>query len=208
VLGYVTFGSLHNLAKLNGQVLDLWCALLRAVPTSRLLVFRHTLHGSAREYFHRQLTGRGIGPERFDLRHATGSGSNYLNVYASVDIALDAFPWNGHTTACEALWMGVPVVTLYGNRYAGRMAASALTALDLTELIARSPEEYVDIATRWASDVDRLGRLRTGLREKMRTSPLCGGAAFTHNLEEVYRTLWRRWCSGQRARPGAITPTR
>ncbi len=126
----------------------------------------------------------------------------------SVDIALDAFPWNGHTTACEALWMGVPVVTLYGNRYAGRMAASALTALGLTELIARSPEEYVDIAARWVSDVDRLARLRTGLREKMRTSPLCDGAAFTRSLEEAYRTIWRRWCSRQSGRPAAITPTR
>ena len=208
VRGHVTFGSLHNLAKLNGQVLDLWCALLRAVPTSRLLVFRHTLHGSAHEYFHRHLTQRGIGPERFDLRHAAAGRSNYLDVYTSVDIALDAFPWNGHTTACEALWMGVPVVTLYGNRYAGRMAASALTALGLTELIARSPEQYVDIAARWANDFDRLGRLRTSLREKMRTSPLCDGAAFTRSLEEAYRTVWRRWCSRQSGRPAAITPTR
>ena len=208
VRGHVTFGSLHNLAKLNGQVLDLWCALLRAVPTSRLLVFRHTLDGSARDYFHRHLTQRGIGPERFDLRHTADGASNYLNVYELVDVALDAFPWNGHTTACEALWMGVPVVTLYGNRYAGRMAASALTALGLTELIARSPEEYVDVAARWVGDVDRLARLRTGLREKMRTSPLCDGAAFTRSLEEAYRTIWRRWCNRQSGRPAAITPTR
>jgi protein O-GlcNAc transferase len=190
----ITFGSLHNLAKLNGQVLDLWCAILRAIPSARLLVFRHTLEGSARDYFHGQLTQRGIGPDRFDLRSTMPGSPNYLKVYSSVDIALDAFPWNGHTTACEALWMGVPVVTLYGERYAGRMAASALTAVGLTELIARSPEEYVAIAADWAADVDRLVRLRAGLRERMRTSPLCDGEGFTRSLEDAYRTLWRRWC--------------
>jgi protein O-GlcNAc transferase len=131
-----------------------------------------------------------------------------LKVYASVDIALDAFPWNGHTTACEALWMGVPVVTLYGERYAGRMAASALTALGLTELIARSPEEYVAIAAHWAADVDRLARLRAGLREQMRTSPLCDGAAFTRSLEEAYRSLWRRWCARQNGHQDVTTPGR
>jgi protein O-GlcNAc transferase len=203
--GRVTFGSLHNLAKLNGQVLDLWCAILRAVPSARLLVFRHTLQGSARDYFHGQLTQRGIGPDRFDLRSTIEASPNYLKVYASVDIALDAFPWNGHTTACEALWMGVPVVTLYGERYAGRMAASALTALGLTELIARSPEKYVAIAADWAGDVDRLDRLRSGLRERMRTSPLCDGAGFTRSLEEAYRILWRRWCARQRGREDAMS---
>jgi predicted O-linked N-acetylglucosamine transferase (SPINDLY family) len=195
--GRVTFGSLHNLAKLNGQVLDLWCAILRAVPSSRLLVFRHTLQGSALQYFRGQLTQRGIGPDRFELCNTLGASPNYLNVYPSVDIALDAFPWNGHTTACEALWMGVPVITLYGQRYAGRMAASALTALGLTELIARSAEDYVAIAADWAADVDRLVRLRAGLRERMRTSALCDAAAFTRRLEETYRSLWRRWCARQ-----------
>jgi protein O-GlcNAc transferase len=193
--GRVTFGSLHNLAKLNGRVLDLWCAILRTMPSAQLLVFRHTLEGSARDYFHSQLTQRGIGPDRFELRNTIQAGPDYLKVYESVDIALDAFPWNGHTTACEALWMGVPVVTLYGDRYAGRMAASALTALGLAELIARSPKEYVTIAADWAADVDRLGRLRNGLRERMRTSPLCDGAGFTRSLEEAYRRLWRRWCA-------------
>jgi protein O-GlcNAc transferase len=191
--GCVTFGSLHNLAKLNAQVLDLWCRVLRAVPRARLLVLRHTLRGSAKESLHRQLIDRGISSDRFDLRHASG-GPSHMNAYENVDIALDAFPWSGHTTACEALWMGVPVVTLYGNRYAGRMAASTLTALGLPEFIARTPEEYVAIAALWASDLGRLGQLRAGLRERMRSSPLCDGAHFTRTLEVTYRMLWRRWC--------------
>jgi protein O-GlcNAc transferase len=191
--GCVTFGSLHNLAKLNPQVIDLWCRVLRAVPRARLFVLRHTLRGSAKESLHRHLTDRGISFDRFDLRHAS-SGPSHMKAYESVDIALDTFPWSGHTTACEALWMGVPVVTLYGNRYAGRMAASTLTALGLPEFIARTPEEYVAIAADWASDLDRLGKLRGGLRERMSSSPLCDGARFTRTLEETYRMLWHRWC--------------
>jgi predicted O-linked N-acetylglucosamine transferase (SPINDLY family) len=191
--GGVTFGSLHNLAKLNEQVLDLWCRVLQAVPGARLLVLRHTLRGNARESLHRQLTERGLDPDRFELRH-TSDGPGHLKAYERVDVALDAFPWSGHTTACEALWLGVPVVTLYGNRYAGRMAASTLTAVGLPEWIAQTPDEYVAIATRCASDIDQLGRLRASLRERMRSLPLCDGARFTRDLEETYRTLWRRWC--------------
>jgi predicted O-linked N-acetylglucosamine transferase (SPINDLY family) len=192
--GHVTFGSFHNLAKLNDKVLDLWRDLLRAVPSARLRLFRHTLRGSTKEHFHRQLTNRGVPPQRFDL-NGVESGLGHLQDYASVDIALDAFPWNGHTTACESLWMGVPVISLYGNRYAGRMAASALSALGLTELIARSPQEYLAIAARWASDVDGLVRLRAELRQRMRLSPLCDGSSFTRDLEKAYRDVWRSWCA-------------
>jgi predicted O-linked N-acetylglucosamine transferase (SPINDLY family) len=193
-LGHVTFGSFHNLAKLNDNVLDLWCEVLRMVPSARLRLFRHTLTGSTKEHFHCQLTNRGISPERFDL-NGVEARLGHLRDYTSVDITLDAFPWNGHTTACESLWMGVPVLTLYGNRYAGRMAASALTALGLTELIARSPQEYLALAARWASDVDRLARLRTELRERMRRSPLCDGGSFTRDLEKTYRQVWVNWCA-------------
>jgi predicted O-linked N-acetylglucosamine transferase (SPINDLY family) len=195
--GQITFGSLHNLAKLNGQVLDLWCGILRAVPTARLLVFRHTLQGSAKEYFRQQFTNRGIGPDRVELRNSLEVGTTYLHVYGAVDIALDAFPWNGHTTACEALWMGVPVITLYGNRYAGRMAADTLTALGLTELIADTPARYQAIALDWAKNVERLSPIRSELRGRMRNSPLCDGVAFTRSLEQTYRRLWHRWCAGQ-----------
>ena len=188
--GHVTFGSFHNLAKLNDRLLDLWCDVLRAVPASRLALFRHTLQGSTRDYFHKQLTGRGILPDRFDL-HTVQGNLGHLYDYAQVDIALDAFPWNGHTTACEALWMGVPVITLYGDRYAGRMAASTLTAIGLTELIARSPQELVSLAAGWSGDVGRLVRWRAELRERMRSSALCDGESFTRDLERTYRQLWR-----------------
>jgi predicted O-linked N-acetylglucosamine transferase (SPINDLY family) len=206
----LTFGSLHHLAKLNGQVLDLWCALLRALPETRLLVFRHSLHGSTRDYFHQQLVGRGIDPDRFELQAALGPGA-HLGHYAAVDIALDAFPWSAHTTACESLWMGVPVLTLYGTRHAGRMAASILTSLGMTDWIARTPEEFIEIGKRQAADLERLGRLRSGLRALMATSQLCDGKSFTRQLEMTYRELWRRWCAleaNERAQCAGTHPKR
>jgi predicted O-linked N-acetylglucosamine transferase (SPINDLY family) len=193
--GHIAFGSLHNLAKLNSQVLDLWGRLLHALPSARLIVFRDLLHGSVRDYLHEQLTRRGISPERFDLMHRLEPGRHYLEIYSSIDVTLDAFPWNGHTTACESLWMGVPVVTLRGNRYAGRMAADVLRAVGLPELVAQTPEQYIAIASKLAGNLDRLSQLRSGLRGQMRSSPLCDGPTFTRSLEEVYRSLWRRWCA-------------
>jgi len=192
--GYVTFGSLQNLGKLNDAVLDLWCTLLRAVPTSRLLVFRHTLTGGTQEYFREQFTRRGIGGERLMLRHIAPAPDGYFGVYRDVDISLDPFPWSGHTTACESLWMGVPILTLYGNRHAGRMAASLLTQLRMTGWVTRTPAEYVDRAVQIAKHPERLATLRSGLRDWMRQSPLCDGKTFTAGLEQVYRDLCRRAC--------------
>jgi predicted O-linked N-acetylglucosamine transferase (SPINDLY family) len=200
-LGQFTFGSLNNLAKLNEQVIDLWCAILRALPTSRLVIFRNSLRGSGEIYFHRQFVVRGISADRFILSHAVPDGRNYLTIYESIDIALDPFPWSGHTTTCEALWMGVPVITLYGKRYATRMAACALTALGMTGFIADSPEKYLQIAIGCADDVPRLARMRSGLRDRMQASTLCDGAGFTRSLEQTYRELWRRWCAGKLAGP-------
>jgi protein O-GlcNAc transferase len=197
--GRITFGSLNNLAKLNEQVIDLWCAILRAVPTGRLLIFRDSLQSSAEAHFHRQFVARGISADRFKLSHAVLDRQDHLSVYESIDIALDPFPWSGHTTTCEALWMGVPVVTLYGKRYASRMAACALSALGLTQFIADTPEKYLEIAAGWANDLEGLARLRFGLRDRMRASPLCDGRAFTRSLEQTYRELWCRWCAGRLA---------
>jgi predicted O-linked N-acetylglucosamine transferase (SPINDLY family) len=198
--GHVTFGSLHHLAKLNGAVLDLWCAVLRAVPSARLLVFRNTLRGSPEQRLRREFLDRGIEASRVELRHEAGPGRDYLDVYADVDVLLDTLPWSGHATTCEALWMGVPVLTLLGGRHAGRMSASVLAAAGLAECVAKTPEDYVALASRWAGDMGRLAALRAGLREQVRRSPLCDGRAFTTELEAVYRQLWRRWCAGRTVR--------
>jgi predicted O-linked N-acetylglucosamine transferase (SPINDLY family) len=112
--GHVTFGSFHGLAKLNAGVLDLWAALLRAVPDARLLILRDAMTGSARERLVREFAARGIGAGRLDLRNSTPPGMNHHATYAELDVSLDVLPWSGHTTSCESLWMGVPVVTLAG----------------------------------------------------------------------------------------------
>jgi predicted O-linked N-acetylglucosamine transferase (SPINDLY family) len=199
--GFVTFGSTHKLARLNG-------AVLRAVPAARLLVFRDALRGNARLHFREQFARRGIPPERILLRHTLEPGHPLLAVYGSIDVSLDTFPWSGHGTACESLWMGVPVLTLRGGRHAGRMVASVLTQIGLEDLVAPTPEEFVGRAVQLAHDPDRIAELRSTLRERMRASPLCDGRAFTRHLEEAYRTVWRRWAGGVDAavgRPGAGT---
>jgi predicted O-linked N-acetylglucosamine transferase (SPINDLY family) len=195
--GVVTFGSLHKLEKLNCRVVDLWCQILREVPRTRLLVCRDPLHGPTAAYWRQQFLGRGVAPEQVELRRVQAIGMSHLVVYDEIDIALDPFPWNGHTTACEALWRGVPVVALRGTRHAARMVASVLTGLGLADLVAETTEQYVQLAVTLASDETRRAGLRQTLCERMRASPLCDGATFTRGLEATYRQLWQRWCQGQ-----------
>jgi predicted O-linked N-acetylglucosamine transferase (SPINDLY family) len=193
----ITFGAPHKLLKLNDGVLNLWGRVLRAVPSARLLICRNTLSDKTCDYWQQRLENQGIPANQLEIRQAVKSEASYLQVYQEMDILLDVFPWTGHATTCEALWMGVPVVTLSGNRFAGRMSASVLTALGLTELIASHPDEYVDIAARLAQDRCRLKRLRLELRERMRASPLCDARKFMLGLEDAYRWMWRRWCQLQ-----------
>lgn len=190
--GCITFGSTHDLAKLNDHVIDLWCEVLRATPESRLRVFRHTLTGSVRESLLRRFLDRGIDAARLCLESELSGDNRYLDLYRKFDILLDVFPWNGHVTTCESLWMGVPVVTLRGDRHAGRLSATVLTSLGLTDLIADTTEQYVATAIRWAADPERRATLRRELRPRMLASPLCDGRSFTRNLEAIYRGLWHR----------------
>jgi protein O-GlcNAc transferase len=173
--------------------------VLRALPASRLLVFHSQfLTFGTRAPFARQFAGRGIPAGRVLFGHTPAEGDSFLGVYRGVDVLLDVFPWSGHTTACDALWMGVPALTLRGNRHAGRMVASVLTQLGLADLIADTPEDFVARAVGLAGDLDRLRSLRSGLRERMRAS-LCDGRAFTRGLEGAYREMWVRWVRGTAA---------
>ena len=198
----VTLGAMHHLAKLNGGVLDLWAALLKSLPECRLLVYRDTLHGTAARRLASELTARGVEAHRFELRHTLPAGRSHLSLYDEIDILLDVLPWSGHTTACESLWMGVPVVSLLGNRFAGRMVASVLTLAGLTQWIANDPERYVAIVRRFTAERRQLAELRNELRSRMASSPLCDGATFTRSLEAAYRGMWQRYCAGM---PGDAT---
>jgi predicted O-linked N-acetylglucosamine transferase (SPINDLY family) len=192
--GVITFGSLHKLEKLNPDVLDLWCRILRDVPSAHLLVSRNTLQGQTAADLRRQFEDRGIAPSRLVFERIEPVNLQHLRLYHDMDVALDPFPWNGHTTACEALWMGVPVLALRGQRHASRMVASVLCALGLTDWLAETPEDYHRLAVQWAGDWTRLADLRWRLRSLLSESVLCDGAAFTRGLEAAYRQMWQRWC--------------
>ena len=195
--GCPTFGSLHKLPKLNTAVLDLGAALLRAIPSARLLLFRDSLRGRRRDEILAHFEAAGAGGGRVEIRH-NWKPEEHWAIFASIDVMLDVFPWCGHTTACESLWMGVPVVTLAGLRRSSRMTASVLAMMGLSELIAESPEQYIEAASRLVSDRTRLAQVRAGLRERMRGSRLCDGRSFTRVLETAYESLWRRWCDRSR----------
>jgi predicted O-linked N-acetylglucosamine transferase (SPINDLY family) len=197
--GCVTFGSLHKLERLNDRVVNLWCRLLHEVPGSRLLLCRHTLRGATAERWRRRFEAGGISSGRLLVEAAEPVGMGHLRAYQRVDVALDTFPWSGHTTACEALWMGAPVLTLRGRRFAGRMVASVLTCLGCEDLIAETTEDYLRQGVALAADEGRREALRACLRGRMLASPLCDGAAFTRGLEQTYRALWRRWCNDRGA---------
>ncbi len=198
--GHVTFGSFNNLAKVNGKVVALWAEVLRAVRGSRLLL---KASGSgdptAQDHLRRAFAAAGIAPDRIEFAPYAASARAHLETYREVDVALDTFPYNGTTTTCEALWMGVPVVTLAGERHAARVGASLLGAAGFAAGIAERPMDYVTTARLLAEQQQLLSALRANLRAEMARSPLCDAAGHAKALEEAYRAVWQIWCAGTAA---------
>jgi protein O-GlcNAc transferase len=193
--GTVTFGSFNNPTKVSAATFDAWATLLARLPQARLLLKgKQFADGAARALFLARLGQRGVAAERVELLAWLPDSAAHLALYHRVDIALDPFPYNGTTTTCEALWMGVPVVTLRGDRHAGRVGASLLGQIGLTDVIASSVEDYVEIALTLAGNPRRLDDLRRSLRPRMAASPLCDGRAFARKIEAAFRHIWRRWC--------------
>ncbi len=197
--GHVTFGSLINLTKLNPQVVALWSKVLAAVPDARLFLFRNTLQEpEVRERILAEFAAHGVAKERITLEGEPVQDGSYLEMYSRFDVALDTLPFCGHTSILEGVWMGVPVITLTGRTFVGRMGASVLTALGHPELIADTEEAFVQRAVELAADPSRIARLRESLRDEMAASPLCDGRAFAQTMETAYRDIWRDWCAGQK----------
>ncbi len=193
--GFVTFGSFNKLAKISSAALDLWGRLLVRVPTARLLLKSHFFAADdSKARFLALLDKRGVAPDRVILVGPSAASADQLRAYHQVDIALDSFPYNGTTTTCEALWMGVPVVALAGESHCGRTGVSLLTQVGVAELIAHDQDDYIRIAADLAEDTARLTALHARLRGLMAASPFCDAPAFARKLEAVYRTTWRRWC--------------
>ncbi|MDQ7787552.1 MAG: tetratricopeptide repeat protein [Thermodesulfovibrionales bacterium] len=193
--GHVTFGCFNNFAKVSGENLVLWARILRRMPGSRLIMKSKGLssagmRGSILDFFRQQEIDAG----RIELLSRTPSVGEHLALYNRIDMALDTFPYHGTTTTCEALWMGVPVVTLEGKTYASRAGVSLLTNTGLAELIAQSPEEYVENVVHLSSDMPGLASLRLRLRDMVSQSPLTDAKRFTASLAKAYREMWTRWC--------------
>lgn len=194
---HITFGVFGNPAKIVVTQIALWDRLLARVPESRLMVIYSGLacvHDEMLERF----ASHGVRADRLTLLDMKPM-AEYLALHGRIDVILDTFPYSGGTTTCHALWMGVPVVTLAGVTATSRGGASLLHAAGLDEMIAHTPEEYLEIAAALASDPGRLAALRAGMRNRLSASPLMDELRFTRNLENAYRAMWRHWCARQRA---------
>ena len=194
--GFITFGTFNGMPKINKTVIRTWARILRSVPGSRLIVKNSSLKDSGTcKYFLSLFINEGIDTDRIDLYGWASSTKEHLAYYGRLDIALDTFPYNGVTTTCEALWMGVPVITLSGMTAACRYGESLLNQIGLPEFIARNVESYIQLAVELAGNRPLRSRLRTELRTLMRGSHLCDEHAFVSRIEAAYRQMWREWCN-------------
>jgi predicted O-linked N-acetylglucosamine transferase (SPINDLY family) len=190
--GYVTFGCLNEAGKVNDNSLAMWRRNLKLTPGSRLVLHSHL--GSHRQRVLDFFAAEGVDASRIEFVRRQ-SIENYFATYSCIDIALDPAPWCGGTTTCDALWMGVPVVTLSGRTAISRGGVSILGQLGMGSWVAHDPEEYVTIATSLARDTNRLEICRRELRDRMRSSRLMDAVSFTREFEERLREMWKIWCA-------------
>jgi protein O-GlcNAc transferase len=186
--GHITFGSFNTFRKINDRVILVWSQILKRVPDARLRVYGAP-RGKAVDRVYDLFEAHQIDSSRIDL-FSPIEYQRYLRAYGDIDISLDPFPYNGGATTCESLWMGVPVVSLAGAGGFSRSGASILGAVSLSELVANSESEYVDIASRLAKDLKGLSRMRAHLREQFLSSPISDALGFARNLEVAYQGMW------------------
>ena len=192
--GIFTFGSFNTPEKINQTRLTVWSTILQQLPNSRLLLKGkhlndHAVQGSFLDSF----TSRGLDAARICFSPHLPSRKEHLALYNDIDLCLDPFPYNGTTTTLEALWMGVPVLTMLGERHASRVSASILQALGRPDLVTVTPQAYIDAAIRAGSTPVALGRQRSTLRRQLLASPLCDARLFAKRMEYVYRQAWQEW---------------
>ena len=201
---YLRFGSFNNLAKITPEVIQVWAQVLDRVPSSRLVLKYQGLGvESVCRRYRGLFSASGVDPSRVELTPPS-TYAEYLSAYSDIDIALDPFPFGGGITTCDALWMGVPVIACPGETFASRHSLSHLSSAGLTETIASTLDEYVELAVSLAGDLSRLASLRAGLRERIAASPLCDGEHFAASLMPVLRETWREWCAESACR-GFVT---
>jgi len=201
--GGVTFGSFNNYAKVGPRVVALWALVLQAVAGSRLVMITVPA-GEAQERLWATFEALGVSRERVVL-HDRLDRRAYVSLFGDVDVALDPFPCNGGTTTCDALWMGLPVVTVKGETFLSRASLSVLSACGLADYAAADMAAYVDICRQLATDLPALAALRSGLRGQLQASPLLDAPAFARDIEAAYRAMWMQWCDSEAADPIAGT---
>jgi protein O-GlcNAc transferase len=194
--GYVTFGTLNKPEKINEQVIELWSKVLKAVPNSKLYLkyFNHYSEPTIQKITKELFAVHDIGEDRLIFVGSMDNRRNHLELYADIDITLDAFPFNGATTTFEAITMGVPVVTLLGRHFVDRVASSIVTHAGFPELVAENHEEYVDLAVKLTNDLEKLNEMRSTLRDKIHASALCQSGPYARNVEAAIRDMWKTWC--------------
>ena len=197
--GYLTLGCYQSISKITDEVLTLWAGVLAEIPNARLRFQNHAMSDAgARQALSDRVARSGIDIRRVEL-HAAEDYRRYLESYASIDFVLDTRPFPGGTTTCDALWMGVPTLTLSGDTLLSRQGTSILTTVGLVDWVAQSPEEYFEKAVHFATNVDHLAALRSGLRERVTQSALFNAKKFARNFEDA---LWGMWNAGPRSAAG------
>jgi predicted O-linked N-acetylglucosamine transferase (SPINDLY family) len=197
-MGHVTFGCFNVLGKINPQLVEWWSRILQGVPGSRMMLkTRGLADPGARQRLLELFQYGGVSPDRIELRNWTKTRQEHLESFGQIDIALDTYPYNGTTITCEALWMGVPVITLAGQTHVSRVGASILTNAKLSKLVAKTPDEYVGLAIQIAGKQFALAKTRAGLRGKLSASALTDGKRFAGQVEALYRQVWETWCLEQ-----------
>jgi protein O-GlcNAc transferase len=194
--GTITFGCLNHPRKISDAILHQWSRVMAEVGTARLLLLAPN-RGDQQRIVDR-LTKDGIHPSRIEML-ADRPRREYLRLYHQIDITLDTFPYAGDTTSLDSLWMGVPIITLIGQTAVSRAGLSLLSNLNLSELAAEAPDEFVRIAIDLANDLPRLQSLRSTLRQRMQQSPLMDATIFARSIEAAYRRMWHNWCDAASA---------
>ena len=194
--GTITFGSFNNILKVTPATMRCWAAVLAAVPGSRLVLKAGSFADPpVRAAYLQQLAAAGIDEQRLDLRSHVLEAGEHLGAYNEIDIGLDPLVYNGTTTTCEALWMGVPVISMIGDRHAARVGYDLLSRVGLGELAAADVDAYIAVAAGLAADLPRLAQIRRALRPRMQSSPLCDAPHFATQFEAGLRGIWREWCA-------------
>lgn len=192
VNNFITFGYTNNYSKVTEELIEIFVEILKRIPGSKL-VMAAMPKGSLRSAFLAKFTDNGIDKQRL-IMHGGMSLDAFWDLHHSIDIVLDPFPYNGGTTTCDDLWLGVPVVTMVGEAFVSRMGYAILKNIGLPDLVAATREEYVNIATGLADNIEELNDLRLSMRERMASSSICDVSGFTRELEAAYRWMWRKWC--------------